>query len=89
MKQTIQTAVLAGMMAFGLAACNTPDTATTTDTMRGSSGTGSTIGTGVQTPSTTGGQSSWNSGATGATGVNSASGTTSNNEPATNSATGQ
>jgi hypothetical protein len=43
----------------------------------------------VQTPSTTAGQGSWNSGATGATGVNSASGTTSNNEPVTNSATGR
>lgn len=87
MKRTVQTAVLAGMMAFGLAACNS--TGTTTDSMSGSSGTGSTIGTGVQTPSTTGGESSWNSGASGATGVNSASGTTSNNEPVTNSATGR
>ena len=87
MKRTVQSAVLAGMMAFGLAACNTAET--TTDTMSGSSGTGSTIGTGVQTPSTTGGEASWNSGATGATGVNSASGTTSNNEPTTNSATGR
>lgn len=79
MKRTIQSAVLAGMMAFGLAACNTTDT--TTDTMTGSSGTGSTIGSGVQTPSTTGGESSWNAGASGATGVNGASGTTSNNDP--------
>lgn len=79
MKRSIQSAVLAGMMAFGLAACNTTDT--TTDTMTGSSGTGSTIGSGVQTPSTTGGESSWNSGASGATGVNGASGTTSNNDP--------
>jgi len=79
MKRTIQSAVLAGMMAFGLAACNT--TGTTTDTMTGSSGTGSTIGSGVQTPSTTGGESSWNAGASGATGVNGASGTTSNNDP--------
>lgn len=87
MKRIVQSAVLAGMMAFGLAACSS--TETTTDTMKGSSGTGSTIGSGVQTPSTTGGESSWNSGATGATGVNSASGTTSNNEPTSNSATGR
>ena len=80
MKRTVQSAVLAGMMAFGLAACNTP---TSTDTMSGSSSSGSTIGSGVQTPSTTGGADSWNSGATGATGVNAASGTTSNNERTT------
>jgi len=77
MKRTVQSAVLVGMMAFGLAACNT------TDTMSGSSASGSTIGSGVQTPSTTGGANSWNSGATGATGVNAASGTTSNNERTT------
>lgn len=77
MKRTIQSAALAGMMALGLAACNT------TDTMSGSSSSGSTIGSGVQTPSTTGGADSWNSGATGATGVNAASGTTSNNERTT------
>lgn len=81
MKRTVQTAVLAGMMAFGLAACNTTDTST--DSMSGSSSSGSTIGSGVQTPSTTGGANSWNSGANGASGVNAASGTTSNNEQTT------
>ena len=80
MKRTVHTAVLAGMMAFGLAACNTTDT--TTDTMSGSSSS-SSIGSGVQTPSTNGGANSWNSGANGATGVNAASGTTSNNEQTT------
>ena len=64
MKRTVQSAVLAGMMAFGLAACNTTDT--TTDSMRGSTGTGATTGSGVQTPSTNGGANSWNSGANGA-----------------------
>ncbi|MBD8655392.1 hypothetical protein IFT68_07115 [Oxalobacteraceae sp. CFBP 13730] len=87
MTRTLGTALIAGMMAFGLAACDTPSK--TTDTMTGSSSTMSTTGSSVQTPSTTGGQGSWNSGATGATGVNSASGTTSNNEPVTNSATGR
>jgi len=81
MKRTIQSAVLVGMMAFGLAACNTTDT--TNDSMSGSSATGSTIGSGVQTPATDGGANSWNSGANGASGVNAASGTTSNNEQAT------
>lgn len=81
MKRTIQSAVLAGMMAFGLAACNTTDT--TTDTMSGSSASGSTIGSGVQTPSVNGGANSWNAGANGASGVNAASGTTSNNEQTT------
>lgn len=80
MKRTVQTAVLAGMMAFGLAACNTTDT--TTDTMSGSSSS-SAVGSGVQTPSTTGGANSWNAGANGASGVNAASGTTSNNEQTT------
>ncbi|MEW7847104.1 hypothetical protein AB2N08_00240 [Massilia aurea] len=87
MTRTIGSALIAAMMAFGLAACNTPGT--TTDTMTGSSSATSTTGSSVQTPSTTAGQGSWNSGATGATGVNSASGTTSNNEPVTNSATGR
>jgi len=87
MTRTLGTALIAGMMALGLAACDTPSK--TTDTMTGSSSTMSTTGSSVQTPSTTGGQGSWNSGATGATGVNSASGTTSNNEPVTNSATGR
>lgn len=77
MKRTVQTATLAAMMAFGLAACNT------TDTMSGSSASGSTIGSGVQTPSVNGGANSWNSGANGASGVNAASGTTSNNEQTT------
>ncbi|WP_208277624.1 hypothetical protein [Massilia oculi] len=81
MKRTVQSAVLAGMMAFGLAACNTTDTST--DSMSGSTGTGATIGSGVQTPSTTGGANSWNSGANGSSGVNAASGTTSNNEQTT------
>jgi len=81
MKRTVQTAVLAGMMAFGLAACNTTDT--NTDSMSGSSSSGAAIGSGVQTPSTNGGANSWNSGANGATGVNAASGTTSNNEQTT------
>lgn len=81
MKRTVQTAVLAGMMAFGLAACNTTDTST--DSMSGSSSSGAAIGSGVQTPSTNGGANSWNSGANGATGVNAASGTTSNNEQTT------
>ena len=79
MKRTVHTAVLAGMMAFGLAACNT----TNSDSMSGSSSSGSAIGSGVQTPSTTGGANSWNSGANGASGVNAASGTTSNNEQTT------
>lgn len=82
MKRTLGTAAIAAMMAFGLAACNTP--ASTTDTMSGSSSTSATTGSSVQTPSTTAGAGSWNSGATGATGVNSAAGTTSNNEPTTN-----
>ena len=86
MKRTLGTAAIAGMMAFGLAACNTP---ASTDSMSGSSSATSTTGSSVQTPSTTAGQDSWNSGATGATGVNSASGTTSNNEPVTNSPTGR
>jgi len=81
MKRTVHTAVLAGMMAFGLAACNTTDTST--DSMSGSSSSGAAIGSGVQTPSTNGGANSWNSGANGATGVNAASGTTSNNEQTT------
>jgi len=81
MKRSVQTAVLAGMMAFGLAACSTTDTST--DSMSGSSSSGSMIGSGVQTPSTTGGADSWNSGANGASGVNAASGTTSNNEQTT------
>ncbi len=90
MKRTIGTALIAGMMTLGLAACDTPakmDAAGTN--MSGSSSTMSTTGSSVQTPSTTAGTSSWNSGATGATGVNSASGTTSNNEPVNNSATGR
>ena len=86
MTRSLGTALIAGMMAFGLAACDTPSK--TTDSMSGSSSTMSTTGS-VLTPSTTAGQGSWNSGATGATGVNSASGTTSNNEPVTNSATGR
>ena len=85
MTRTLGTALIAGMMAFGLAACDTPSK---TDSMSGSSSTMSTTGS-AQAPSTNAGQGSWNSGATGATGVNSASGTTSNNEPVTNSPTGR
>lgn len=86
MTRTLGTALIAGMMALGLAACDTPSK---TDSMTGSSSTMSTTGSSAQTPSTNAGQGSWNSGATGATGVNSAAGTTSNNEPVTNSATGR
>lgn len=86
MKRTVQSAVLAGMMAFGLAACNTPSN---TDAMSGSSNAGSTVGspaestvtagenTSGQVPAAGKGQS-WSAGASGATGVNSASGTMSN-----------
>jgi len=72
MKRTVQSAVLVGMMAFGLAACNTP---ANTDSMSGSSTMGET--TSSQVPEAGKGQS-WTAGATGATGVNGASGTTSN-----------